>query len=80
VQEEPKNMGAWTFVRAYIEEVMDAIGRGNERVHYIGRKMAASPAAGYLKIHNMEQEALVEQAMTLQSGAKKAAPKRKKAS
>lgn len=62
VQEEPKNMGAWTFVRSYIEEALDSLKRGSERVRYAGRKMAASPATGYLKIHEQEQAQLVAEA------------------
>jgi 2-oxoglutarate dehydrogenase E1 component len=65
VQEEPKNMGAWTFVAPNIEEVLEEMGRVGERPRYVGRAMAASPAAGYLKIHNREQEALVAQAFAL---------------
>lgn len=70
-QEEPKNMGAWTFVAPYIEEVLEAIGRTGQRVLYVGRKAAASPAAGYLSIHNAEQKALVESALKPSSSGKK---------
>jgi 2-oxoglutarate dehydrogenase E1 component len=62
VQEEPKNMGAWTFVAPYIEEVLEDCGRKGARPNYVGRAMAASPAVGYLKIHNREQEELVAKA------------------
>lgn len=62
VQEEPENSGAWTFVRSFIEEVMDAIGRKHERLIYVGRKSAASPATGYAKIHDREQKELIETA------------------
>ncbi|MBM3617007.1 MAG: 2-oxoglutarate dehydrogenase E1 component [Alphaproteobacteria bacterium] len=62
VQEEPQNNGAWTFVRPFIEEVMDETGRKNQRVKYVGRKAAASPATGYVKIHEREQKALIEEA------------------
>jgi len=62
-QEEPKNMGAWTFINPRIEEVLESLGRRNERVSYAGRTAAASPAAGYLKIHEKEQKALVDVAL-----------------
>lgn len=62
VQEEPANGGAWTFVRPFIEEVMDAVGRKHERLQYIGRKDAASPATGYAKIHDREQKELIQTA------------------
>jgi 2-oxoglutarate dehydrogenase E1 component len=68
VQEEPKNMGAWTFISDCITEVMDAVGN-TTRLRYIGRKTAASPAAGYMKIHSREQQALVAEAMTLPAAA-----------
>jgi len=62
-QEEPKNMGAWSFVAPRIEEVMDGLGRKNERLSYAGRPEAASPAVGYLKIHEAQQKELVEKAL-----------------
>jgi 2-oxoglutarate dehydrogenase E1 component len=58
VQEEPANQGAWTFVRARIEEHLD--GR---RLRYVGRPEAASPATGSHKIHESEEGALVERAL-----------------
>ncbi len=61
-QEEPKNMGAWTFVVSRIEDVLESIGR-SDRVRYTGRPEAASPAAGYYKIHEKEQKHLVEVAL-----------------
>lgn len=79
-QEEPRNMGAWWFIAPAIEEVMEATGHtGQIRLRYIGRKTAASPAAGYLKIHEAEQKAVVEAAMTTEKQAK-ASGKNKKAS
>ncbi len=71
-QEEPKNMGAWSFVAPFIDEVLE--DTGHARVAYVGRPAAASPAAGYLKIHEKEQKQLVEEALTVvQKAAKKAA-------
>ena len=67
-QEEPKNMGAWTFISDCITEVMDTVGRTG-RLRYVGRKTAASPAAGYLKIHTREQQALIAEAITLPEAA-----------
>ncbi len=62
-QEESKNMGAWLFIAPYIEEVLEELGRKGERPRYAGRKISASPAAGYLKIHQREQQALVAEAL-----------------
>lgn len=79
-QEEPKNMGAWTFVAPFIGDIIDEQNREQVRILYAGRKMAASPAAGYLKIHEREQKQLVEEALAPAKEKKAAKPKRKKAS
>ncbi len=57
-QEEPANMGAWTFVR---ERLHDAL-LPNQTLAYAGRRAAASPAAGSLRIHRQEQAALIDAA------------------
>ena len=64
-QEEPRNMGGWTFVRDFIEEAMQAAGARQERLIYAGRDAAASPATGTLARHNREQNALVADALNL---------------
>ncbi|MEO1021683.1 MAG: multifunctional oxoglutarate decarboxylase/oxoglutarate dehydrogenase thiamine pyrophosphate-binding subunit/dihydrolipoyllysine-residue succinyltransferase subunit [Bacteroidota bacterium] len=60
-QEEPKNMGAWTFVAPRLSEVM----ADNQKLHYAGRQAAASPAAGQKKMHDAEQLRLMEEALGL---------------
>ncbi|WOO42220.1 2-oxoglutarate dehydrogenase E1 component [Rubellicoccus peritrichatus] len=55
-QEEPQNMGSWSFIFHYL---LEATGKIPE---YAGRGSAASPAPGSLAVHKIEQEALVEQA------------------
>jgi 2-oxoglutarate dehydrogenase E1 component len=64
-QEEPKNMGAWTFVMPEIEAVMDSMGSKQARVGYAGRPAAASPATGLFKRHVKEQNKLVNEALTI---------------
>lgn len=54
VQEEPKNMGAWTYMQRYQEN--------RHKLTLISRKASASPATGYAKVHAMEQQAIVDQA------------------
>ena len=72
VQEEPKNMGGWMFVRDSIEEVMEDIGMRLNRLEYAGRPAAASPATGSLARHNREQNALVADALgPMAAGSKK---------
>ena len=56
-------MGGWTFIRDFIEEVMQEIGTRQKRVTYAGRPAAASPATGSLTRHNREQTALVIEAL-----------------
>jgi len=57
VQEEPENMGAWTFVRPRIRQVT-----GREPT-YVGRPERASPAEGYAGKHALNQRAIVEEAL-----------------
>ena len=66
-QEEPKNMGSWTFVRDFIEDAMAEAGCKQERLAYAGRAAAASPATGSLLRHNREQAALVNEALGLKA-------------
>jgi 2-oxoglutarate dehydrogenase E1 component len=58
VQEESKNWGAWTHIRGIFDEDFP-----ETRIGYIGRKPSASPAAGTMKQHREEQEAIILQAM-----------------
>jgi 2-oxoglutarate dehydrogenase E1 component len=64
-QEEPKNMGAWTFVAPEIESVLADIKHRQGRPIYIGRPASASPATGSQRRHNREQEQLVRDSLTL---------------
>ncbi len=41
-QEEPKNMGAWTFVEPYLDWVLDQMGAKDQRARYVGRPASAS--------------------------------------
>ena len=73
VQEEPRNMGAWNFVRERLDAMLAESGRS---VYYAGRKPSASPATGSHKRHIQEQTDLVEESMaeaTFSTG-KKARP------
>ena len=59
-QEEPKNMGAWFSVRDYIEWTLDYIKVSNNKISYIGREPAASPATGYAKKHLAQQKEILD--------------------
>ena len=50
-QEEPKNMGAWTFVDSYLEWVMDQAKTATQRPRYAGRPAAAATATGLMSKH-----------------------------
>jgi 2-oxoglutarate dehydrogenase E1 component len=63
-QEEPENMGAWTFVDRRLEKMLGALDVQAKRPVYVGRTEAASPATGLAKTHAAEQAALVRQAIT----------------
>ncbi len=55
-QEEPLNMGAWTFVGPRLQK------EAEHHVRYAGRPAAASPSSGSKAVHKMEQKRLVEEA------------------
>jgi 2-oxoglutarate dehydrogenase E1 component len=55
VQEEPRNMGAWSWIEPRL------IAMGCEPF-YAGRPAAASPATGSMTAHQAEQAALVQRA------------------
>ena len=64
-QEEPKNMGSWTFVNERLEEMLISSKHKCKRARYVGRPEAASPATGILSRHIEEQKALVDEALTV---------------
>ena len=66
-QEEPRNNGAWFFVDRQIEDAAVDAGK-TMRPLYAGREVAASPATGFAKRHEVQQEALVKIALGLADG------------
>ena len=64
-QEEPENMGAWTFIDRRLEAIMIEHGMSPDRPRYIGRAEAAAPATGLMQRHMEEQAMLVDDALTL---------------
>ena len=63
VQDEPKNMGAWTFLR---DRIAKTVGITYESLQYIGRKASASPATGSKDAHELELKRILEAAFTPQ--------------
>ncbi len=70
-QEEPKNMGAWTYISPLIEEVMLEIKADNNRIKYIGRSSQASTATGLFNRHVQEQKELIDLALNFNTDVKK---------
>ena len=60
-QEEPKNMGAWFSVRYYIQWTLDTLKANNNKISYIGRSPDATPATGYAKRHNSQQQEIINE-------------------
>ena len=64
-QEEPKNQGGWTFMDPNLEWVLGRLDAKSKRARYVGRAAAASPATGLASQHKAQQEALVDDALTI---------------
>jgi 2-oxoglutarate dehydrogenase E1 component len=61
-QEEPKNMGGWTFVDPWIELTLEKMDLKSKRARYVGRPASASTAAGLMSRHLKELEAFTSEA------------------
>jgi len=61
-QEEPKNMGGWTFVDPWIELSLAKLDVKAKRARYVGRPASASTAAGMMSRHMKELEAFLNEA------------------
>jgi 2-oxoglutarate dehydrogenase complex dehydrogenase (E1) component-like enzyme len=60
-QEEPRNMGAWTFMESRLENLLPRC----ERPRYIGRLQSPSPATGSYAVHMQEQGRFIHEALTI---------------
>ncbi|MGQ0541411.1 MAG: multifunctional oxoglutarate decarboxylase/oxoglutarate dehydrogenase thiamine pyrophosphate-binding subunit/dihydrolipoyllysine-residue succinyltransferase subunit [Blastocatellia bacterium] len=63
-QEEPQNMGGWTFVEPRLREIKPE----RMSLRYVGRVASASPATGSYSIHNAEQANLVSESLSITMG------------
>ena len=61
-QEEPQNQGAWYQIRHRLQDLA-----GARPVYYAGRAAASAPATGLMKVHQREQQRLVETALSATS-------------
>ncbi len=58
-QEEPQNMGGWTFVEQRLRDIKPQ----NVSLRFVGRAASASPATGSYAIHELEQRKLVDESL-----------------
>ena len=63
-QEEPRNAGAWSFVRTRLEDLLEVLKFDIRRPGYAGRPEMAAPAPGSLSMHRDQQAALVAAALS----------------
>ncbi len=61
-QEEPKNMGAWSFVEPYLEWVLGQVGGKSKRARYVGRPASAATATGLMSKHLAQLKAFLDEA------------------
>ncbi len=61
VQEEPRNRGAWSFMRNWLEQMLP----DTAVLTYVGRDASASPATGSYKVHAVEEKELLSHALDL---------------
>jgi 2-oxoglutarate dehydrogenase E1 component len=71
-QEEPRNQGAWRHIQHYLLRHL----LPHQKLYYAGRDSSASPAAGYKALHDEQQKALVDQALTMSGGSEHGVPAR----
>ena len=68
VQEEPQNMGAWAYIRGFLEQTFAKIGTKTKLVRYVGREASASTATGIAAKHKAEQQAILDEAFECVQG------------
>ncbi|MGV6875113.1 2-oxoglutarate dehydrogenase E1 component [Pseudochelatococcus sp. B33] len=64
-QEEPKNMGSWTFVEPYIEWALGHSGIKAKRPRYAGRAASAATATGLMSKHLAQLQAFLDEAFSV---------------
>jgi len=61
-QEEPKNMGSWTFIEPYLSWVLEQAGSKVKRPRYAGRPASAATATGLMSTHLAQLQAFLDEA------------------
>jgi 2-oxoglutarate dehydrogenase E1 component len=72
VQEEPRNMGAYRYMREKLQDKLDI------DVHYIGREVHASPAVASQKMHEQQQKSIMVSAIGLEDKEEDDSPQRRR--
>lgn len=63
-QEEPANMGAWSYARPLVRSTLRSANFGNDpKIQYAGRHPSASPATGSSMVHQLEQQEVIASAL-----------------
>ena len=62
-QEEPMNMGAFSFAQPNLERVLEFIKAKNARIKYAGRPASAATASGLMSKHLKELKAFLDEAL-----------------
>lgn len=63
-QEEPRNMGAYSFIAPRLSAILTNLNNG-ACLQYVGRDDEASPATGYLDQHIKQQTKIIQQALSI---------------
>ena len=58
-QQEPKNMGCYSYVLPRIMTATRELNRNEKRARYVGRSVSAAPATGMSKVHQMEHQSIL---------------------
>jgi 2-oxoglutarate dehydrogenase E1 component len=61
-QEEPANMGAWSYLLPYLSKIA---AECKLQLRHVARSSSASTASGYVSVHNTQQELLIKQAFNI---------------
>ncbi len=69
-QEEPKNMGAWTYVQPRLRASIGTV----TTLRYIGRPERSSPAEGHKAVHDEEQARIVKDVLTYSPAGRRKTP------
>ncbi len=59
-QEEPKNMGAYSYIAPKLQTLLEELGKRKLQVEYAGRTERASPAVGSHHQHQKEQQSIID--------------------